>query len=100
MIAYMNGHFDLCKLLIKKYGINSIINQKNKVIRTISHKIPKILHQKGENVLIKAIKDRNEDFAEFLLTYPDIDLDLQAKDEVILQICNCHGMTQKHYKKG
>lgn len=82
MVGYINGNIDLCKLLIKKYGINSIINQKNKVQAQKNVTLLTHLYQKGENVLLKAIKDGNEAFVTFLLKYPDIEIDIKAKDEV------------------
>ncbi len=66
MLAYECGNIDLLETVIREYSLQKAINQKNK---------------RGDNLILRSIKDQNENFTHFLMTNPHIDLN--CKDEVI-----------------
>jgi len=64
MVAYECGNLDLLETVIREYSLQKALNQKNK---------------RGDNLILRSIKDQNEDFTHFLMTNPQ--LELNCKDE-------------------
>ena len=65
MVAYECGNLELLETVIREYSLHKALNQKNK---------------RGDNLILRSIKDQNEDFTHFLMTNQNIDLNI--KDEV------------------
>jgi len=65
MIAYESGNIDLLEAVINEYSLYKALNQKNK---------------KGDNLILRSIKDQNETFTHFLLQNPNVEVNF--KDEV------------------
>ena len=66
MVAYECGNLELLETVIREYSLHKALNQKNK---------------RGDNLILRSIKDQNENLSHFLMTNPHIDLN--CKDEVI-----------------
>ena len=59
MVAYENGNLDLLENLLRSYSLKEALNQKNK---------------RGDNLLLRAIKDQNESLIRTLISNPNIDI--------------------------
>jgi len=66
MVAYESGNIDLLEAVINEYSLYKALNQKNK---------------KGDNLILRSIKDQNEQFTHFLLQNQNVEVNF--KDEVI-----------------
>ncbi len=66
MIAYESGNFELLETVLNEYSMHKALNQKNK---------------KGDNLILRAIKDQNEYFTQFLLGNSNVEVNF--KDEVM-----------------
>ena len=82
MVAYQNGYLDLVEFLLTEYSLTTQINQLNNVFLNKSNLIKMIdFIQKGDNLLIRAIKDNNDRLTRILVNNNNIDL--LVRDRVI-----------------